>query len=114
MARVAKRGSFRSGGDLSGLGGGTKDLLEFSFTQRERDSVLTYCSLREDIKKRFRKMVAVGSDIVVAFDRFEAREMTESLSEAAKDMSEDGGLNGELADLLSRFELKRNHVFPIG
>ena len=111
---MAKRRTDRSGfgGNLSGSGGGTRTFLEFPFTQKERDSVLRYCLLRGDIVKRFRKMVAVGSDIVVAFDGLEATEMMASLSSAATDVSEDADLVRLLGDLHDRFEAKCNEAIP--
>jgi len=109
MARV--RSISGSGGNLTTSGGGNRPLLEFAFTQRERDSVVSCCALREDIGKRFRKMVAVGSDIVVAFDRFEARDMLVSLSGAVDDQSEDEAQGSLLKDLRGRFESKCNDVF---
>jgi hypothetical protein len=85
--------------------------LEFSFTQKERDNVLKYCSLKEDIKKRFRKIVAVGSDIIVVFDKTEANEMMNSLSRAATDVSDDKDLKKKFDDLHDRFKSKYNDVF---
>ena len=70
-----------------------------------------YCSLREDIKKRFRKIVTVGSDITVVFDKSEANEMMNSLSRAATDVSDDKDLKKKFDDLHDRFEAKYNHVF---
>ena len=96
----------------SGFGGGIKIFFEFSFTQKERDGVLKYCSLREDIKKRFRKLTAVGSKINVVFEKPEANEMTNSLSRAAMEVSEDKDLKKMFDDLHDRFELKYNEVFP--
>jgi len=97
-------------GSFSGSGG-NRPLLEFSFTQRERDGVVSSCALREDIRKRFRKMVSAGSDITLAFDGFEAREMVVSLSEAAADQSENEDLGSLLRGLHGRFESKCNDVF---
>jgi hypothetical protein len=85
--------------------------MEFSFTQEERDNVLKYCTLREDIKKRFRKLAAVGSLITVVFDKSEANEMLNSLSRATVDVSQDNDLKKKFEDLHDRFELKYNEVF---
>ena len=91
--------------------GRTKIFLEFSFTQEERDNVLKYCSIGEDIKKRFRKIVAAGSDITVIFDKSEANEMMASLSRAALDVSEDMELKNKFNDLHDRFKSKYQEVF---
>ena len=88
-----------------------KIYMEFSFTQEERDNVLKYCSLREDIKKRFRKLTTVGSLITVLFDRSEAIEMLHTLSQATLEVSEDTDLKKKFKDLHDRFELKYNEVF---
>ena len=72
--------------------------FNFSFTQKERDGVVKYCSLREDIKKHFRKLTAVGAEIIVAFEKPEANEMMNSLSGAALEVSEDNDLK-KLQDL---------------
>ena len=85
--------------------------MEFSFTQEERDNVLEYCTLREDIKKRFRKLAAVGSLITVVFDKSEANEMLNSLSQATMEVSEDTDLKKKFIDLYDRFESKYNEVF---
>jgi hypothetical protein len=86
-------------------------LLEFSFKQDERDDVLRYCSLEGDIERRFRKIVAVGSDIIVVFDKPEANEMMNSISQAALAVSEDNDLKRKFDDLHDRFEAKYNDVF---
>lgn len=91
--------------------GSTKIYMEFSFTQEERDNVIKYCTLREDIKKRFRKLAAVGSLITVLFDKSEANEMLNSLSRATVDLSQDKDLKKKFEDLHDRFELKYNEVF---
>ena len=91
--------------------GTTKIFLEFSFTQEERDNVLKYCTLREDIKKRFRKLATVGSLITVVFDKSEANEMLKSLSRATVDVSQDKDLKKKFEDLHDRFESEYNEVF---
>ena len=88
-----------------------KPYMEFSFTHGERDNVLKYCTLREDIKKRFRKLAAVGSLITIAFDKSEANEMLNSLSQATMEVSGDTDLKEKFEDLHDRFELKYNEVF---
>jgi hypothetical protein len=86
-------------------------LLEFPFNQNERIIVLRYCSLEEDIEKRFRKIVVVGSDIIVVFDKPEAKQMMHSLSQAVLAVSESNELKDKLEDLHDRFEAKYNDVF---
>ena len=93
----------------SGPGG---PYLDFSFTQKERDGILKYCSLREDIKKRFRKLTLAGAEITVVFQRSEADEMLNSLSQAAIEVSQDNDLKKMFDDLHNRFELKYKEVFP--
>ena len=88
-----------------------KIYMEFSFTQEERDNVLKYCTLREDIKKRFRKLAAVGSLITVVFDKSEANEMLNSLLQATMEMPEDTDLKEKFKDLHDRFQFKYNEVF---
>lgn len=85
--------------------------MEFSFTQKERDNVLKYCMLREDIKKGFRKLAAVGSLITIIFDKSEANEMLNSLSQATMEVSGNTDLKEKFEDLHDRFELKYNEVF---
>ena len=84
--------------------------LEFPFKQDERIIVLRYCFLGGDIEKRFRKIVTVGSDILVVFDRPEAIQMMDSLSQAALAVSEDNELKNKFEDLHDRFEAKYNDV----
>jgi uncharacterized protein YfcZ (UPF0381/DUF406 family) len=88
-----------------------KIYMEFSFTQEERDNVLKYCTLREDIKKRFRKLAAVGSLITVVFDKSEANEMLASLSQATIEVSRDTDIKKKFEDLHDRFKLKYKEVF---
>lgn len=85
--------------------------LEFSFTQKERYGMVKHCSLREDIKNRFRKIIPVGSDITVVFDKSEANKMMNALSRFAMDLTENNDLKAEFEDLHGRFELKYNDVF---
>ena len=89
----------------------TKIFLEFAFTQEERDNVLKYCSLSEDIIKHFRKMVTAGADIVIMFDKHEANEMMKSLLEATVSVSEKADLKNMFEDLHERFEETYNNVF---
>lgn len=89
-----------------------KDIfLEFSFKQDERIKVLRYCSLGGDIERRFQKIVVVGSDIPVVFDKSEAIHMMNSLSQAALAVSEDNELKKRFEDLHDRFEAKYRDVF---
>jgi hypothetical protein len=111
MPKARKIISRKGGGGPIRVGGPPKMYLEFSFTQKERDSVLKYCSVREDIKKRFRKLAAAGSLITVVFDKSEANEMLNSLSQAVLEVSEEKELKKKFEDLHNRFELKYNEVF---
>lgn len=85
--------------------------LEFSFTQEERDNVLKYCFLKEDLLRRFRKIVPAGSDIIVIFDKPEANEMMNSLSRATYDVSGNTDLKRKFEDLHDRFQERYNDVF---
>ena len=67
---------------------------------------------REDIKKHFRKLTAVGAEIIVAFEKPEANEMLNSLSGAALEVAEDKDLKEMFDDLHDRFELRYNEFFP--
>ena len=90
---------------------GKNVFLEFSFIQMERDNILKHCSLGNDIKKRFRKIVSVGSLITVVFYKKEAEEMLESLSKAALGTYDDNDLKLKFGLLHSRFESVYNEVF---
>ena len=85
--------------------------LEFSFTQKERDGILKYCSLREDIKKRFRKLTVAGAEISVVFDRPEANEMLNSLLQASMEVLENIVLKKMFDNLHDRFGIKYKEVF---
>ena len=112
MAKAIKTISKTGGGGPISAGGPPKGYLEFSFTQKERDGVVKYCVLQEDIKKRFRKLTAVGVEIAVVFEKPEAEEMMASLSQAAIKISEDENLKKMFDDLHNRFKLKYNRIFP--
>ena len=90
-----------------------KIFLEFSFTHVERDNILKYCLLEDDIARRFRKIVPVGSDIVVVFDKAEANEMMISLSHAINEVSGNTDLKKKFEDLHDRFREKYNSIFSI-
>ena len=85
--------------------------IAFLFTQKERDGILKYCSLSEDLKKQFRQLTEVGAKIIVIFYQPEADEMLNSLSQAAIEVSQDNDLKKMFDDIHDRFELKYNEVF---
>lgn len=88
-----------------------KIYMVFSFTQEERDNVLKYYTLTEDIKKRLGILATFSSPVTVVFNKSEANEMLKSLSQAAMDISKDKDLENKLEGLCDRFELKYNEVF---